>query len=105
MLHPDYLVSGDAFYYNSAGTIVTLPLGTVTIQETKAPEGYLINSELFIRQITASGSMESVETYNEPIVKENVIRGGVSVENGTLSSTKKALPRATPPSLALCWRS
>ena len=52
MLHPDYLVSGDAFYYNSAGTIVTLPLGTVTIQETKAPEGYLINNELFIRGFT-----------------------------------------------------
>lgn len=80
MLHPDYLVNGDAFYYNSAGTIVTLPLGTVTIQETKAPEGYLINNELFIRQIAASGSMESVETYNEPTVKESVIRGGVSVE-------------------------
>lgn len=80
MLHPDYLVSGDAFYYNSAGTSVTLPLGTVTIQETRAPEGYLINNELFIRQIAASGSMESVETYNEPTVKESVIRGGVSVE-------------------------
>lgn len=80
MLHPDYLVSGDPFYYNSAGTIVTLPLGTVTIQESKAPEGYLINNELFIRQIAASGSMESVETYNEPTVKESVIRGGVSVE-------------------------
>lgn len=89
MLHPDYLVSGDAFYYNSAGTIVTLPLGTVTIQETKAPEGYLINSELFIRQITASGSMESVETYNEPIVKENVIRSGVSVEKWDAQLNKK----------------
>lgn len=89
MLHPDYLVSGDAFYYNSAGTIVTLPLGTVTIQETKAPEGYLINSELFIRQITASGSMESVETYNEPIVKENVIRGGVSVEKWEAQLNRK----------------
>ena len=89
MLHPDYLVSGDAFYYNSAGTIVTLPLGTVTIQETKAPEGYLINSELFIRQITASGSMESVETYNEPIVKENVIRGGVSVEKWDAQLNRK----------------
>ena len=89
MLHPDYLVSGDPFYYNSAGTIVTLPLGTVTIQETKAPEGYLINNELFIRQITASGSMESVETYNEPIVKESVIRGGVSVEKWDAQLNKK----------------
>ena len=35
-------VSGDEFYKNSKGDNV-LPLGTVTIQETKAPEGYLIN--------------------------------------------------------------
>ena len=89
MLHPDYLVSGDPFYYNSAGTIVTLPLGTVTIQESKAPEGYLINSELFIRQITASGSMESVETYNEPIIPESVIRGGVSVEKWDAQLNRK----------------
>ena len=42
---PTISLAGTPFYYNSAGTIVTLPLGTVTIQETKAPEGYLINNE------------------------------------------------------------
>lgn len=80
LLHPTYLVSGDALFYDSSGTIPTLPLGTVTIQETKPPEGYLINNELFIRTITANGQMEPVHTYNEPIVPENVIRGGVSIE-------------------------
>ena len=78
-LHPDYLVSGDPFYY-SGNNDPTLPLGTVTIQETKAPEGYLINNEIYIRQITSEGTAESVFTYNEPIVKENVIRGGVLIE-------------------------
>lgn len=29
-----------------------LPLGTITVQETKAPEGYLINNQVFLAQIT-----------------------------------------------------
>ena len=89
MLHPDYKVSGDAFYYNSTGDVVTLPLGTVTIEETKAPAGYLLNSEVFIRQITPAGNMESVETFNEPVVKESVIRGGVSVEKWDAALNRK----------------
>jgi uncharacterized surface anchored protein len=71
LLHPDYVVAGDPLYYDSTGRIPTLPLGTISIQETKAPTGYLINDELFIRTITSSGVLESVSTYNEPIVKEN----------------------------------
>ena len=78
-LHPDYLLSGDAFYY-SGNNDPTLPLGTITIEETKAPEGYLINNEIFVRQVTSEGVAESVFTYNEPIVKENVKRGGVVVQ-------------------------
>ena len=75
----DYLVSGDAFYYTSSGA-PTLPLGTVAIQETKAPEGYLLNSEVFIRQITPEGSAETVQTYSEAVVPDQVIRGGVEIE-------------------------
>ena len=78
-LLPSFLVSGDPFYYSGNGN-PTLPLGTLTIQETKAPEGYLINNELFIRQITSDGVAESVFTYNVPIVPDNVIRGGVEIE-------------------------
>jgi len=83
-LHKDYLVSGDPFYYAGNGD-PTLPLGTLTIQETKAPEGYLINNELFIRQITSNGVAESVRTYNAPIVPEQVMRGdlrGVKISDG-----------------------
>lgn len=68
-----YLVSGDAFYTNSSGT-PSLPLGTVTIQETKAPEGYLINPEVYVRQIVANGNAENVDTYNYPIIKESSLK-------------------------------
>lgn len=68
------LISGDEFYLDEDG-IATLPLGTVTIQETKAPEGYEINNEIFIRKITSEGHAQSVSTYNAPTVPEQVILG------------------------------
>lgn len=72
-LSNEYKVSGDALYYSSNGD-ASLPLGTVTIQETKAPNGYYVNNEVFVRKITSQGSLESVNTYNEPIVKDNRIK-------------------------------
>lgn len=67
----EYKVSGDDFYYNG-NSDPTLPLGTLTIQETKAPQGYYINNEVFERKITSSGISESVTTYNQPTVPEQV---------------------------------
>ena len=72
-LGEEYKVSGDNFYYLNG--IITLPLGTLTIQETKAPEGYLLNPQIFVQQITSIGSGDRVETYNAPTVSEQVIRG------------------------------
>ena len=71
-------VSGDDFYKNSNG-YNTLPLGYITIQETKAPEGYLLNDEVFVRQITAEGTAEGVNTYNEPTIPEDIIRGDLEL--------------------------
>ncbi len=68
-LDDEWKVSGDNFYLSSSG-VPSLPLGTITIQETKAPEGYLINSKVFVRRITTEGTAEGVETYNDPIIKE-----------------------------------
>lgn len=73
LLDKSYLVSGDDFYYNG-NSDPTLPVGTITIQETLAPEGYYINDEVFVRKITSEGSTESVNTYNEPKVPEQVIK-------------------------------
>ena len=89
-LHQDSLVSGDPFFFTSSGD-PTLPLGTVTIQETRAPEGYLINEELFIRRITSSGTAEFVRTYNAPTVPEAVIRGGVEIEKWDIERNQSKL--------------
>ena len=83
----DYLVSGDDFYYQSDGKTICLPLGKVVITETKAPEGYLLNGEVFTAYITSSGVKETVKTYNEQSVPEQVKRGDlefVKVSDGDL---------------------
>ena len=77
-LDEKYKVSGDEFWKNPFG-VATLPLGTITIQETKAPKGYLLNEEIFVRQITSKGTAESVETYNMPTIEEEVIRGDIQL--------------------------
>lgn len=77
-LDEKYKVSGDEFWKKPFG-VATLPLGTITIQETKAPKGYLLNEEIFVRQITSKGTTESVETYNMPTIEEEVIRGDIQL--------------------------
>ncbi|MGI6106106.1 MAG: SpaA isopeptide-forming pilin-related protein [Raoultibacter sp.] len=68
-------VSGDSFYTTSSGK-VTLPLGTLTIEETKAPEGYILNNKVVhVTQITSEGVAESVTNYLAPQDKEQVQRG------------------------------
>lgn len=74
-----YFVSGDALYYDATGTAATLPLGTVTVQETKAPTGYtLTDSTIHLSNITSDGTVETVNTFVAPTVSEQVIRGDVS---------------------------
>lgn len=65
----EFLVSGDSLFKNSSNESV-MPLGTVTIQETKPPEGYLLNQEIFVVRITPAGTGCVVNTYQEPEVKE-----------------------------------
>lgn len=72
-------VSGDNFFKDINGD-VCIPLGTVTVQETKAPEGYLLgNQPLYVMQCRENGHFESVETYNAPKDPEQVIKGGVKI--------------------------
>ena len=65
----EFLVRGDSLFKNSSNESV-LPLGTVTIQETKPPEGYLLNQEIFVVRITPAGTECAVNTYQEPEVEE-----------------------------------
>lgn len=84
-LSEQYKVSGDNFYYGPTGTPY-LPLGTLTIQETQAPEGYVLDSTVYVRQITSQGAGDIVNTYNAPTVTEETIRGDLAftkVDAGT----------------------
>lgn len=87
ILDKDFLVSGDDFYYKDG--IVTLPLGTVTIQETKAPENYELNPNLYIGQITEEGGLGWLTTNlltpeGQLIVPESeTVRGGLSIHKSS----------------------
>ena len=69
-LEEKFLVSGDALYKSPTGNS-TFPIGTVTIQETQAPEGYLINPDIYTIKITSNNNgAEFVYTYNQPTIPE-----------------------------------
>lgn len=95
-LDSDYKVSGDDFYM--FGNIATIPVGTITIQETKAPTGYFINNEVFVRKREANGKDQYVSTYNQPTVNEKVIKFDIKkVQAGTSTPVSGAVFRHTLP--------
>ncbi len=59
-----YRTSGHSLYDS-------LPLGTLVIQETKASEGYMLNEEIFVRQLTEGET--GIFAYQPPIISEQVI--------------------------------
>lgn len=88
MAAPDdaHFVSGDELYRNDAGDAV-LPLGTVTYQETKAPDGYAQNNSLFAAHIIASddGASAQIVPFNGEcdesgaiIIEDAIVRGDLS---------------------------
>ena len=78
-LDDNWFISGDTFFAAPNGE-KTVPIGIVTIQETKAPEGYLIDPTVYIRQIRDDGThAEWVQSYNAPIVREQPMRGNISI--------------------------
>ena len=90
-------VSGDDFFKDS-NNVSTFPIGTVTIQETKAPSGYFINDKVFVEKITSSGGGENVFTFNEPKVLEKVIKFNIKkVQVGTTTPVSGAVFRHTLP--------
>lgn len=78
MFTEDAKSGGDDFFVNSYGENV-IPLGTITIQETKAPKGYLINDQIYVHGITPDGTGEKDTVYLAPAVGEQAVRGGVRV--------------------------
>ena len=74
----EYFVEGDPVWRDGNGGFF-LPLGTVTIQETKAPQGYNLNSETQLVRVTPEGTGEQVQTYQTPTFEEDVIRGDLEL--------------------------
>ncbi len=77
----EYKYSGDALYYQTNGD-ASIPLGTILVQETRAPRGYNLDDghggepEVFCIRITDGGAAgESVYTYNSPKAPDTVKRG------------------------------
>ena len=95
-LDSNYKVSGDDFYM--FGNIATIPVGTITIQESKAPTGYFINNEVFVRKIEANGDDQYVSTYNQPEILEKIIKFNIKkVQVGTTTPVSGAVFLHTKP--------
>ncbi len=92
-LDPVYKVSGDEFYLDAG--IPTLPLGTITVEETKAPEGYTLENKVIdasntpapnvkdgavLFNIVDDNSTARVVGGNAYTVVEGVIRGGLEIQ-------------------------
>lgn len=71
-------VSGDPFYKNTEGEVVQ-PLGTVTFQEIKAPEGYLLNNEIFIETVREEGTGQTDTIFQCPTIPDQIIRGNLQI--------------------------
>ena len=69
----------DALYKDRNTGTVTLPLGTVTIQEIVAPAGYHINDNIYVSDITQDGNNVIVHTYQEPVIKDQIKRGDIDL--------------------------
>lgn len=89
-LSDTYKVSGDDFYKTAKG-FPTLPLGTLVVEETKAPQGYNLDGAYFtangstdkidgkyVAQITKEGNIVKLNGGNEYSVSDRVIRGDIS---------------------------
>ena len=92
-----YKVSGDAFYIqNEKGVLL---LGTLTVEETKAPDGYLLDGAymqagdsteqikgMYLTQITEDGELAVLSGSNQYSVSDQVIRGGVKIQKRDLET-------------------
>ena len=91
-LFPEYKVSGDDFYLNNG--VPTLPLGTVTVEETKAPKGYTLknktlnaNNEKIADGVALFNVVDEQATGltrlvggNEYTIEEGIKRSGFSIQ-------------------------
>ncbi|WP_219666316.1 VaFE repeat-containing surface-anchored protein, partial [Clostridioides difficile] len=92
-----YKVSWDSFYTQDGKNV--LPLGTLTVEETKSPSGYLLEGTymqadgseeqikgMYLTQITEDGDLAVLSGSNQYHVSDKVIRGGVKIQKRDLET-------------------
>ena len=97
-LSDEYKVSGDSFYTQDGKNV--LPLGTLTVEETKAPNGYLLEGAymqangseeqikgMYLTQIIEDGDIAVLSGSNQYHVSDKVIRGGVKIQKRDLETS------------------
>ena len=97
-LSDEYKVSGDSFYTQDGKNV--LPLGTLTVEETKAPNGYLLDGAymqadgseeqikgMYLTQIAEDGDIAVLSGSNQYHVSDKVIRGGVKIQKRDLETS------------------
>ena len=96
-LADSYKVSGDSFYLQDG--VPCLPLGTLTVSESKSPTGYLLEGAymqaggseeqikgMYLTQITEDGELAVLTGSNQYSVSDKVIRGGVKIQKRDLET-------------------
>ena len=81
-----HLISGDPFFENNE-----LPLGTITVWEMHAPEGYLVDTVTHcIRTGTEqNGSYKALKIWNPVEIKEKLIRGDLKLVKAADKTLKR----------------
>lgn len=99
-LADNYLVTGSDGLVKDISGMYTLPLGTITLQETKAPEGYLLNDTVYVAQTVLDSGNNTVRTTNLPTddnaAQETPYEGTISIQKflGGGSTVKTSEPDA-----------
>ncbi len=102
-LSDSYKVSGDSFY--TQNDVICLPLGTITVEEKSAPNGYLLDGAylhvngtseqvtgVYVAQVTENGERAILNGGNQYFVSDKVTRGGVKIQKRDLE-TKDTKPQ------------
>ena len=104
-LADSYKVSGDSFYTQNSS--ICLLLGTITVEEKTAPNGYLLDGAylqvngtservtgVYAAQITENGELATLSGGNRYSISDKVIRGGVKIQKRDLE-TKDTKPQGS----------
>ena len=115
-LSDEYKVSGDSFYTQDGKNV--LPLGTLTVEETKAPSGYLLDGAymqangseeqikgMYLTQITEDGDIAVLSGSNQYHVSDKVISAYLTQELQDLNvdTVRTDIPTSSTVTDVLIW--